>query len=88
MFAADAIGTAKYLVQGVDGSTNVQATQVILTQNNSSVFLTEYATLRTGSKVMDVTATTDGSIISLKVTPTTSNTTFSFVREDIVGRIG
>jgi len=88
MFAADAIGTAKYLVQGVDGSTNVQATQVILTQNNSSVFLTEYATLRTGSKVMDVTATTDGSIISLKVTPTTSNTTFSFVREDVVGRIG
>jgi hypothetical protein len=88
MFAADAIGTAKYLVQGVDGSTNVQATQVILTQNNSSVFLTEYATLRTGSKVMDVTATTDGSIISLKVTPTTANTTFSFVREDVVGRIG
>ena len=88
MFAADAIGTAKYLVQGVDGSTNVQATQVILTQNNSSVFLTEYATLRTGNKVMDVTATTDGSIISLKVTPTTSNTTFSWVREDVVGRIG
>jgi len=88
MFAADVIGTAKYLVQGVDGSTNVQATQVILTQNNSSVFLTEYATLRTGNKVMDVTATTDGSIISLKVTPTTSNTTFSWVREDVVGRIG
>jgi hypothetical protein len=88
MFAANKVGTAKYLVQGVDGSTNVQATQVILTQNNSSIMLTEYATLRTGDKVMDVTATTNGSIISLKVTPIVSGTTFSWVREDVVGRIG
>jgi hypothetical protein len=88
IFAANEIGTAKYLVQGVDGSTNVQATEVILTQNGSGVYITEYATLKTGSKVMDVTASSDGSVISLRVTPTVSPTTFNWVRESIKGRIG
>jgi hypothetical protein len=37
---------------------------------------------------MDVTATTNGSVISLKVTPTVSPTTFNWVRESIQGRIG
>ena len=88
MFAANEIGTAKYLVQGVDTSGNVQATEVILTQNASGVWMTEYASLRTGAKVMDVTATTNGSVISLKVSPQTSGTTISWVRESVQGRIG
>jgi hypothetical protein len=88
LFAANEIGTAKYLIQGVDGSTNVQATEVILTQNGGGVYITEYATLRTGAKVMDVTATTNGSVISLKVTPQTSGTNFAWVRESVRGRIG
>lgn len=50
--------------------------------------MTEYATLRTGDKVMDVTATTNGSVVSLKVTPIDSTTTVSWVREDVKGRIG
>ena len=87
IFAANMVGTDKYLVQGVNGS-NVQATEVILTQNASGVYITEYATLRTGSKVMDVTATTNGSVVSLKVTPTTAGTTVSWVRESVQGRIG
>ena len=88
IFAANEIGTAKYLVQGVDGSTNVQATEVILTQNGSGLYITEYATLRTGAKVMDVTATTNGSVISFKVTPQSSGTNFAWVRESVMGRIG
>jgi collagen type VII alpha len=88
MFAANEIGTAKYIVQGVDTSNNVQATEVILTQNASGVWITEYATLRTGAKVMDVTATTNGSVVSLKVTPQTSGTTITWVRESVQGRIG
>ena len=44
-FAANEIGTAKYLIQGVDSFGNVQVTQVILTQNASGVYITEYATL-------------------------------------------
>lgn len=87
IFAANEIGTAKYLVQGVYSS-NVQATEVILTQNGSGVYITEYATLKTGSKVMDVTASSDGSVISLRVTPTVSPTTYNWVRESIKGRIG
>ena len=87
IFAANMIGTAKYIVQGVNGS-NVQATEVILTQNASGVYITEYATLRTNTKVMDVTATTNGSVVSLKVTPTASPTAVTWVREDVVGRIG
>jgi hypothetical protein len=82
------VGTAKYIVQGVDGSTNVQATEVIFTHNAGAVYLTEYATLRTGSKVMDVTAALSGGVVSLKVTPTSSPTTVSWVREDVQGRIG
>ena len=88
IFASNMVGTAKYLVQGVDGSTNVQATEVIFTHNAGAVYLTEYATLRTGSKVMDVTAALSGGVVSLKVTPTSSPTTVSWVREDVQGRIG
>ena len=87
IFAANMVGTAKYLVQGVQGS-NVQATEVILTQNASGVWMTEYATLRTNTKVMDVSASTNGSVVSLLVTPTNSNTDFAWVREDVKGRIG
>ena len=71
---------------------NVQATEVILTQNASGVYITEYATLKTGDKVMDVTATTDGSVVSLKVTPVFANLNFAcyidWVRESVQGRIG
>jgi len=88
IFASNMVGTAKYIVQGVDGSTNVQATEVIFTHNAGAVYLTEYATLRTGSKVMDVTAALSGGVVSLKVTPTSSPTTVSWVREDVQGRIG
>ena len=90
MFAANEVGTAKYIVQGVTPANKVQATEVILTQNGSAVWMTEYATLRSdiNTKVMDVTATTNGSVISLKVTPTTANTAISWVRESVQGRIG
>ena len=88
IFASNIVGTAKYLVQGVDGAVNVQATEVILTQNASGVYITEYATLRTGSKVMDVTAASSGGVVSLKVTPTSSPTNVSWVRESVQGRIG
>ena len=88
MFASNQYGTVKYLVQGVDGSTNVEATEVILSQNGSSVYMTEYATLRTNTKVMDVTATVSGSVVSLKVTPTNSGTDITWVRESVRGRIG
>ena len=37
---------------------------------------------------MDVTATTSGAVISLKVTPVNSSTTISWVRESVKGRIG
>ena len=88
IFAANEIGTAKYLIQGIGATGNVQATQVILTQNTSGLYLTEYATLRTGSKVMDVTATTTGAVVELKVTPAVSNTVYTWVRESVQGRIG
>ena len=90
MFAANEVGTAKYIVQGVSTTNKVQATEVILTQNASAVYMTEYATLRSdkATKVMDVTAVTNGSVISLKVTPTTAGTAISWVRESVQGRIG
>ena len=89
MFASNMVGTAKYLVQGkISGASGVQATQVILTHDANNVYITEYATVKTNGKVMDVTATTTGSVVSLKVTPTTANTNFAWVREDVQGRIG
>ena len=90
-FQANDQGTVKYIVQGVDPSTNVQATEVILTQNGDGVYMTEYATLRTGAtghNVMSVTATTDGSVVSLKVTPTVSGTDITWQREGVQSRIG
>jgi hypothetical protein len=89
-FQSNDQGTVKYIVQGVEG-TNVQATEVILTQNADGVYMTEYATLRTGAtghNVMSVTATTDGSVVSLKVTPTVSGTDITWQREGVKSRIG
>jgi hypothetical protein len=45
LFAANTIGTAKYIIQGVDDSGNVQVTEFILTHNATGVYVTEYATL-------------------------------------------
>ena len=90
-FQANDQGTVKYIVQGVDPSTNVQATEVILTQNADGVYMTEYATLRTGAtglNVMSVTATTDGSVVSLKVTPRVTGTNVTWHREGVQSRIG
>ena len=89
-FQSNDQGTVKYIVQGVEG-TNVQATEVILTQNADGVYMTEYATLRTGAtgyNVMSVTATTDGSVVSLKVTPTAAGTNVTWQREGVQSRIG
>lgn len=87
IFATNKVGTAKYLIQGVNGS-DVQATEIILMQNSDGVYLTEYATLITNEKVMDVTATSNGTAISLKVTPVSANTNISWVRESVRSRVG
>lgn len=89
IFAANQVGSAKYLIQGLaTGASGVQATELFLTQNSSGAYVTEYATVKTNNSIMDVSVSTDGSVVSLKVTPLVSNTQYKFVRESIQGRIG
>ena len=44
-FAANNLGTVKYLIQGIDSYGSIQVTEVIFTHNASGVYITEYATL-------------------------------------------
>ena len=45
IFATNTIGTAKYIIQGVNDLGDVQVTELILTHNATGVYITEYATL-------------------------------------------
>ena len=89
-FASNDVGTAKYLIQAVDPDTNVQATEVFVTHTSTGLWMTEYASLRTTPSytVMDVYATTNGSVVSLNVTPKVANTIITWIRESVKSRIG
>lgn len=89
-FASNDVGTAKYLIQAVDPDTNVQATEVFVTHTSTGLWMTEYASLRTTPSytVMNVHATTNGSVVSLNVTPKVANTNITWIRESVKSRIG
>lgn len=85
-FSKTTYRTAKYIVQAVD-STGVHSTEVLLTHNDSDVFITEYATIYSDTPLMAVTATIDSANVYLKVTPTNANTTIDFARISLIAGI-
>ena len=74
--------TAKYLVQAVNG-TEVHCTEVLITHNNTDVFITEYATMYSGTSLMTISASIDATTVYLEATADYNNTNIDFVRTTI-----
>lgn len=78
--------TAKYLVQAIGGG-DVHCTEVLITHDDSNVYITEYATMHSSSSpLITVSASIDASNVHLTVTPLNTNTTVDFARTSIVAR--
>jgi hypothetical protein len=74
--------TAKYLVQAVSG-TEVHCTEVLITHNTTDVFITEYATMFSGTSLMTISASIDATTVYLEATAANNNTNIDFVRTTI-----
>lgn len=84
-FDATIYRTAKYLIQGLDAS-DVQSTEVMLTHNDTNVYITEYGTVGSDTTLYTVSASLAAGVINLTVSPVNPNTTFDFVRTSIIAR--
>jgi hypothetical protein len=75
--------TVKYLIQAVNGS-DVHCTEVLLTHNNTDVFITEYATMYSGSPLITITdAEINGDTVYIRATATNNDTEIDFVRTTV-----
>jgi hypothetical protein len=77
--------SAKYLLQATSGS-NVHCTEVVITHNDSDVFITEYATMFSGFSLISVTAAINSTTVYLQLTPTNNNTYIDFARTVVAAR--
>jgi hypothetical protein len=78
--------TAKYLIQAVAAG-HVHSTEVLLTHNDTDVFITEYATIYSSTNpLITVTGEIVSNTVLLKVTPANANTTVDLARIALVAR--
>jgi hypothetical protein len=78
--------TAKYLIQAIAGA-DVHATEVLITHNDTDVFITEYATIySSATPLISVTGIIDANNVIVKVTPLNDGTTIDFVRTSLAAR--
>ena len=77
--------SSKYLIQAISGS-DVHCTEVLLTHNDTDVFITEYATMFSALSLITVTATIDSTTVYLKVTPANNDTKVDFARTALSSR--
>jgi len=81
-FLKNTYRTVKYTVQAVTGS-DVHATEVLLTHNDTDVFLTEYGTIFSDNSLIAISANINTDYIDLVVTPTNQNTNVKFIKNVI-----
>lgn len=77
--------TAKYIIQATH-STGVHSAEVLLTHDDNDVYITEYATIYSGTPLVTISADIDSTHVYLKVTPANANTTIDFARTALVAR--
>lgn len=70
--------SGKYIVQAV--GTTIHTLEVMITHDDTSVYMNEYSEIITGSALFTIDAAINGSNIDITVTPTESGVTFDFVR--------
>lgn len=71
--------TAKYVIQGISGS-DVHATELLITHDDSTVYTTEYATIFSNAALFTISASIVSTNVVVTVTPANTDTTISFVR--------
>jgi len=67
--------TVKYVISGSHGSAGYHATEVLVTHDGTTVYMSEYATVFTSSSLMTLDADISGGNIRLLITPANTNTT-------------
>ena len=73
--------TARYIIQMEYDSVNkFHSTEILLMHNNTNVYMTEYAVLRTDSSLGDITADIVGDTVRLLITPSYNNTSIKAKR--------
>lgn len=76
------VRSVKYLIQATVGS-EYHATEVIMVQDGTTVYMTEYATIYTGaSPLITVDSDISGGYVRLLITPASSNTNVRTARFD------
>ena len=77
--------TLKYLIQCMYGSTEVHSTEIIVTNDNTNVLLSQYGDVYTSTKLADFTLENNSGTINLTVTPVVGKTplTVRFFRTGI-----
>jgi hypothetical protein len=85
-YSASEFRTAKYLLQAI-WTNQIHCCEVLVTHNNTDVFITEYAVMYTGvSPLITVSASLSSGNINLTVSPANLNTQIDFKRISIVAR--
>jgi hypothetical protein len=84
-FNATVYRTAKYIIQGLNG-TDVHSTEVILTHNDTDIYISEYGTIGSNTSLYTVSGSLAAGVINLTVSPASTNTTFDFVRTSLIAR--
>ncbi len=82
-FDSTVLKTAKYVIQAelTDGS--MHASEILVTNNATTVFITEYAKLNNGTDLVTYSADFNGTLVELYATPVNANTTITFARTAI-----
>jgi hypothetical protein len=75
--------SAKYIIQATDESSNVHVTEILLTHDDTTVYMTEYATIYSGGVLFTANSSISSGSVLLTVTPSSSNTTFDFTRTSL-----
>lgn len=86
-FSASTYRTSKYIVQAVSSS-GIHSTEVLLTHDGTTVYITEYATIYTSSPLFTLDANISYDQVRLLVTPSVTDITFDVVRTSLAARTG
>ena len=79
--------TVKYYVE-LSTASAYQATELFLTHDGTSVYITEYATVTSGSSLGTINSDISGDNVRLLVTPVNTNTTVKFARIEVASTGG
>ena len=78
-YARDSFRTAKYMIQVKNATTGYQASELLLTHDGTTVFITEYGVVNSVATFCTFDADISGGLVRLLATPTT-NATFRVSR--------